>query len=188
MRRFNRYSSSRLMTFCASTTSSKSPRTFAHSSSLARIPATSPTKRTLNHCGISAASPSKQLLAPCLSPVWSIFPRSSKRRRDGRFAKRYLKATHCDLFFADGAVLVEGPAERILVPHFVRTRSKYDFLKRCYVTWLEIGGSHAHRLSSLIEHLGLNTLINHRHRCKGCSRQGYSPAARRQRSRRGTRR
>lgn len=76
-----------------------------------------------------------------------------------RFAKRYLKATHCDLFFADGAVLVEGPAERILVPHFVRTRPKYDFLKRCYVTWLEIGGSHAHRLRSLIEHLGLNTLI-----------------------------
>ncbi len=76
-----------------------------------------------------------------------------------RFAKRYLKATHCDLFFADGAVLVEGPAERILVPHFVRTRSQYDFLKRCYVTWLEIGGSHAHRLRSLIEHLGLNTLI-----------------------------
>ncbi|QKE40321.1 MAG: AAA family ATPase [Ferrovum myxofaciens] len=76
-----------------------------------------------------------------------------------RFAKRYLKATHCDLFFADGAVLVEGPAERILVPHFVRTRPKYDFLKRCYITWLEIGGSHAHRLRSLIEHLGLNTLI-----------------------------
>jgi hypothetical protein len=76
-----------------------------------------------------------------------------------RFVKRYLKATHCDLFFADGAILVEGPAERILVPHFVRMLSKYDFLKRCYVTWLEIGGSHAHRLKSLIEHLGLNTLI-----------------------------
>jgi predicted ATP-dependent endonuclease of OLD family len=76
-----------------------------------------------------------------------------------RFSKRYLKATHCDLFFADGAVLVEGPAERILVPHFVRTRSQYNFLRRSYVTWLEIGGSHAHRLKSLIEHLGLNTLI-----------------------------
>lgn len=76
-----------------------------------------------------------------------------------RFVKRYLKATHCDLFFADGAVLVEGPAERILVPHFVRSKSEYEFLRRCYVTWLEIGGSHAHRLRSLIEHLGLNTLI-----------------------------
>ncbi|MDO8311314.1 MAG: ATP-dependent endonuclease, partial [Sideroxyarcus sp.] len=72
---------------------------------------------------------------------------------------RYLKATHCDLFFADGAILVEGPAERILVPHFVREREAYAYLKRCYITWLEIGGSHAHRLRSLIEHLGLSTLI-----------------------------
>lgn len=77
----------------------------------------------------------------------------------GRFVKRYLKATHCDLFFADGAVLVEGPAERILVPHFVRNRDQYDYLRRCYITWLEIGGSHAHRLKPLLEHLGLNTLI-----------------------------
>ena len=75
------------------------------------------------------------------------------------FVKRYLKATHCDLFFADGAVLVEGPAERILVPHLVRTRPQFDYLRRCYITWLEIGGSHAHRLKSLIVHLGLNTLI-----------------------------
>lgn len=76
-----------------------------------------------------------------------------------RFAKRYLKATHCDLFFADGAVLVEGPAERILVPHFVRSHPNYKFLNRCYITWLEIGGSHAHRLRSLLEHIGINTLI-----------------------------
>jgi hypothetical protein len=27
------------------------------------------------------------------------------------------------------------------------------------VTWLEIGGSHAHRLKNLIEHLGLNTVV-----------------------------
>lgn len=76
-----------------------------------------------------------------------------------RFTRRYLKATHCDLFFADGAVLLEGPAERILVPHLVHERPAYEFLRKCYVTWLEIGGSHAHRLRPLIEHLGLPTLI-----------------------------
>jgi predicted ATP-dependent endonuclease of OLD family len=76
-----------------------------------------------------------------------------------RFVKRYLKVTHCDLFFADGAILVEGPAERILVPHMVRDREEYKYLTRCYLTWLEIGGSHAHRLSSLLSVLGLNTLI-----------------------------
>jgi len=76
-----------------------------------------------------------------------------------RFVRRYLKATHCDLFFADGAVIVEGPAERIVIPHLVRERSDYEYLRRCYITWLEIGGSHAHRLKSLLVHLGLNTLI-----------------------------
>jgi len=77
----------------------------------------------------------------------------------GRFVKRYLKVTHCDLFFADGAILVEGPAERILVPYMVRNRDKYNYLTRCYITWLEIGGSHAHRLRSLLAALGLNTLV-----------------------------
>lgn len=76
-----------------------------------------------------------------------------------KFVTRYLKATHCDLFFADGVVLVEGAAERILVPHFVEDRTQFAYLKRCYLSWLEIGGSHAHRLKGLIEELGLTTLI-----------------------------
>jgi hypothetical protein len=70
-----------------------------------------------------------------------------------------LKVTHCDLFFADAAVLIEGPAERILVPHFVRYQDEFRELSECYITWLEITGSHAHRLRELIEHLALNTLI-----------------------------
>jgi predicted ATP-dependent endonuclease of OLD family len=74
-----------------------------------------------------------------------------------RFVTRYLKATHCDLFFADAAILVEGPAERILVPHFVR--AYYPRLRQSYLTLLEIGGSHAHRLRPLIKHLGLTTLV-----------------------------
>lgn len=76
-----------------------------------------------------------------------------------RFVKRYLKATHCDLFFADAAVLVEGPAERMLIPHFVRERASYAYLRRCYMTWLDIGGSHAHTLRPLLEHLGLTALV-----------------------------
>lgn len=76
-----------------------------------------------------------------------------------RFVKRYLKVTHCDLFFADGAIIVEGPAERIVVPHMVCHQEDYAYLRRCYLTWLEIGGSHAHRLRALLTKLGLNTLI-----------------------------
>lgn len=74
-----------------------------------------------------------------------------------RFVTRYLRAQHADLFFADAAILVEGPAERMLVPNFIRAH--YDELNQCYITLLEIGGSHAHRLKPLIEHLGLLTLI-----------------------------
>jgi predicted ATP-dependent endonuclease of OLD family len=74
-----------------------------------------------------------------------------------RFVTRYLRAQHADLFFADAAILVEGPAERMLVPNFIRNR--YDDLNKSYITLLEIGGSHAHRLKPLIDHLGLLTLI-----------------------------
>jgi predicted ATP-dependent endonuclease of OLD family len=74
-----------------------------------------------------------------------------------RFVTRYLKAQHSDLFFADAAILVEGPAERMLVPHFIRL--KYPFLNQCYITMLEIGGSHAHRLKPLIDDLKLLTVV-----------------------------
>lgn len=74
-----------------------------------------------------------------------------------RFVTRYLRAQHADLFFADAAILVEGPAERMLIPNFIRAH--YKVLHQSYVTLLEISGSHAHRLRPLIEHLGLLTLI-----------------------------
>ncbi len=74
-----------------------------------------------------------------------------------KFVTRYIRAIHCDLFFADGAILVEGDAERILLPHFIREH--FSRLNRCYVTLMQVGGRHAHRLRNLIEHLGLTTLI-----------------------------
>jgi predicted ATP-dependent endonuclease of OLD family len=74
-----------------------------------------------------------------------------------KFASRYLKTTHCDLFFADAAILIEGPAERMLVPYFIR--NEFPDLDRCYISMLEIGGSHAHQLKPLIEALGILTLV-----------------------------
>lgn len=74
-----------------------------------------------------------------------------------KFVTRYIKATHCDLFFADGAIFVEGAAERMLVPHFIS--ENFKILNQCYISLLEIGGSHAHRFRTLIEKLGLITLI-----------------------------
>jgi predicted ATP-dependent endonuclease of OLD family len=74
-----------------------------------------------------------------------------------KFAIRYLKTTHCDLFFADAAILIEGQAERILLPFFIR--QEFPQLTSSYISLLEIGGSHAHRLKPLIEDLGIITLI-----------------------------
>lgn len=74
-----------------------------------------------------------------------------------RFVTRYLRAQHCDLFFADAAILVEGPAEKMLVPNFIRRYHPY--LTQCYITLMEINGSHAHRMKPLIEALGLLTLV-----------------------------
>ncbi|MCW3091751.1 MAG: putative ATP-dependent endonuclease of the family [Ferruginibacter sp.] len=73
-----------------------------------------------------------------------------------RFAIRYLKTTHCDLFFADAVIIVEGPAERMLIPYFIKHHTK---LTSCYISILEIGGSHAHTLKPLIENLEIITLV-----------------------------
>lgn len=74
-----------------------------------------------------------------------------------RFVTRYIKLTHCDLFFADATILVEGAAEKILLPDFIKNST--PLLENNYITILEIGGSHAHRLKPLIETLGILTLI-----------------------------
>lgn len=74
-----------------------------------------------------------------------------------KFVTRYLQSTHCDLFFADAAILVEGVAESMLLPHFIR--SKFPELYQRYITILGVNGRHAHRLSPLIEKLCLPTLV-----------------------------
>lgn len=73
------------------------------------------------------------------------------------FLERYLKLTHCDLFFADAAILVEGNVERLLMPLMVEKVAPE--LKKSYFTILEIGGAYGHRFQSLIEFLGITTLI-----------------------------
>ncbi len=73
------------------------------------------------------------------------------------FAERYFYVQHTDLLFADAAIFVEGTAERMLVPMFI----EHDFpeLTKRYISFLEIGGSHAHRLRPLVEKLGIPTVV-----------------------------
>lgn len=81
----------------------------------------------------------------------------SKKDQTSRFITRYLLSTHCELFFADAVILVEGSAENMLIPHFIK--NKHPKLEQKYITLLSINGRHAYRLRPLIEKLCLTTLI-----------------------------
>jgi len=77
--------------------------------------------------------------------------------KDQDFLQRYLKLTHCDLFFADAAILVEGNVERLLIPIMIERAAKS--LRSASICILEVNGAFAHRFRSLIEFLGITTLI-----------------------------
>lgn len=73
------------------------------------------------------------------------------------FAERYFQVQHTDLLFADAAIFVEGTAERMLVPQFIER--DFEGLRTRYLSFLNIGGSHAHRLKPLVERLGIPTVV-----------------------------
>lgn len=73
------------------------------------------------------------------------------------FAERYFQVQHTDLLFADAAIFVEGTAERMLVPFFIER--DFKSLRNRYLSFLEVGGSHAHRLRPLVEHLGIPIVV-----------------------------
>ena len=73
------------------------------------------------------------------------------------FLQRYLKLTHCDLFFADAAVLVEGNVERLLLPLMIEKSAKT--LRSASLSILEVGGAFGHRFKELVEFLGITTLV-----------------------------
>lgn len=77
--------------------------------------------------------------------------------KDREFLQRYLKLTHCDLFFADAVILVEGNVERLLLPLMIEKEAKK--LRSAALSILEVGGAFAHRFRELIWFLGITTLV-----------------------------
>lgn len=73
------------------------------------------------------------------------------------FVSKHLKLTHCDIFFADGVIFVEGQAERLLVPEFIS--NSFPDLSNRYISMLEVNGAHAHKYKALVEKLGVTTLV-----------------------------
>ncbi|HDR1356641.1 TPA: AAA family ATPase, partial [Pasteurella multocida] len=77
------------------------------------------------------------------------------------FIHKYMTLTKSDLFFADKAILIEGMAERLMLPIMIE---KLDLdnktkLKNKYLTLLEVGGAYAHNFIPLLKFLELKTLI-----------------------------
>ena len=73
------------------------------------------------------------------------------------FLKKYMTLTHCDLLFADAAVLIEGTAERLLLPAMIK--KEQPTLNASYLTILEVGGAYAHIFSELLSFLKIPYLI-----------------------------
>ncbi|MBA0220569.1 ATP-dependent endonuclease [Stenotrophomonas maltophilia] len=99
----------------------------------------------------SAASPMPTTEVVNLGQVFG----DDKKTR--QFAERYFRVQHTDLLFANAAIFVEGVAERMLIPLFMERDFKE--LNGRYVSFLDIGGSHAHRLKPLVEKLRIPTVI-----------------------------
>ena len=79
------------------------------------------------------------------------------------FLHKYMTLTRCDLLFADRAILIEGPTERLLLPKIIE---KVDSKQTCgaklesqYLSVMEVGGAYAHIFFNLLDFLNLKTLI-----------------------------
>lgn len=81
---------------------------------------------------------------------------------DREFLHQYMTLTRCDLFFADKAALIEGCAERLLLPKMI---AKVDQelsetkLGSQYISVVEVCGAYAHRFYKLLDFLELQTLV-----------------------------
>lgn len=73
------------------------------------------------------------------------------------FLKKYIRLTHCDLFFADAALLVEGTVEKLLMKQMIEKSAPE--LESRYITVLEVGGAYAHKFASLMAFLGVPYVV-----------------------------
>ena len=83
--------------------------------------------------------------------------RKGKKEEVLTFLQQYLKLAHCDLFFADAAILVEGNVERLLLPLMIQNEARE--LESRHLTILEVGGAFAHMFDELLKFIGMPTLV-----------------------------
>lgn len=87
-----------------------------------------------------------------------------KDQTNADFIHKYLTLSRCDLFFADKAILIEGTAERLLIPDMINKckefyQTEYPNLSSQYYSLIEVGGAYANIFCAFLEYLGIPTLI-----------------------------
>lgn len=100
-------------------------------------------------------------------------------RENLRFLKQYLTVHNSELFFANKAILIEGPTERLLLPYMMQKidQIKIEIKKEKTgetkeiekpieqkllsqnISIIEVGGAFAHRFKRLLKFLNIKTLI-----------------------------
>lgn len=82
------------------------------------------------------------------------------------FLQKYMRVCYCDLYFCDKAIIVEGAAERLLIPdmiHKLKEEGKFNGvtppLSSQYYTIMEVGGAYAFRFFEFVDFLEIPTLI-----------------------------
>lgn len=85
---------------------------------------------------------------------------------DVDFLQKYLTISRCDLYFCDKAILVEGAAERLLIPDMIKKCDSKGYfadnkptLLSQYCSIIEVGGAYAHRFFGFVDFLEIPTLI-----------------------------
>lgn len=87
----------------------------------------------------------------------------STPKEDREFLHKYMTLTRCDLLFADKAILIEGAAERLLLPRMIEksdaAAAAAPRLSSQYISVVEVGGAYAHLFFNLLNFLELRTLV-----------------------------
>lgn len=101
-----------------------------------------------------------------LTDFYNNCKNDEEKNNNLQFLHKYMTISRCDLYFCDKAILVEGAAERLLIPDMINKcdqnglfNSKTPTLASQYCSIIEVGGAYAHRFFDFIDFLGIPTLI-----------------------------
>lgn len=101
-----------------------------------------------------------------LSDFYNPSSTDETKKENLTFLHKYMTISRCDLYFCDKLILVEGAAERLLIPDMIKkcdANGEFNGTKPTltsqYCSIIEVGGAYAHRFFDLIDFLGIPTLI-----------------------------